>query len=129
MSSDDENRPVSPSILQTTKKRKFSVSERKVSKGTQVTYEDLETAKYYQRCTWDQNELKTDVSNLPQITFEDEPKDPRNRAFAALIAHEMEKVPSEKRSVTYVNIINLIRKVRKQKDLDDISLPSYQDSD
>ncbi|KAJ8737186.1 hypothetical protein PYW07_000457 [Mythimna separata] len=57
------------------------------------------------------------------------PSDPRNAEFGRLVAFELDRVPEEKRSVTYVNLLNLIRKVRQQKDLDDISLPSYEESD
>lgn len=144
MSSGDESRPSSPSLLQNihrAKRIKFSVEPVKVtcvcegvktemiSKQTQVTTEDIATANMYQLSIWDKDELKCDVSHLPNVGFEEEPKDPRNKAFARLVAHELDSVPAEKRSVTYTNIINIIRKVRHQKDLDDISLPSYQDSD
>lgn len=138
MSSEDETRPSSPSILQNIhqdKKIKFSVQPSssgqgvKTSKGTQVTTEDIATANMYQRSIWDKDQLQCDVSHLPIVTFEEEPKDPRNKAFARLVAHELDNVPEEKRSVTYANIINVIRKIRKQKDLDDISLPSFQDSE
>lgn len=135
MSSGDEARPSSPSILGNVhrgKKRKCSSGEEvkiKVSKETQVTPEDIATASIYQRNIFDHDELRYDVSHLQPLNFEDEPKDPRNKAFARLVAHELDQVPIAKRSVTYTNIINLIRKARQQKDLDDISLPSYQDSE
>ncbi|XP_026747593.1 uncharacterized protein LOC113508707 [Trichoplusia ni] len=113
MSSGDESRPSSPSLLQNihrAKRIKFSVEPVKVtcvcegvktemiSKQTQVTTEDIATSNMNQRSIWDKDELKCEVSHLPNVGFEEEPKDPRNKAFARLVAHELDSVPAEKRS-------------------------------
>lgn len=138
MSSPEDNiaRPSSPSILSTLpRKRKVYQEEihaknpKNATKETQVSPEDIMTAVTYRRSVWDANQLQYNVSQLPPIKDQPEPSDPRNAAFARLVAFELDRVPEEKRSVTYTNIINLIRKVRQQKDLDDISLPSYEESD
>lgn len=125
--------PSSPSIISDLSRKRKASSNEETTKKTikiQVSAEDITTANTYQRSVWDANELRCDVSNLPPLDFaQPGPSDPRNAAFARLVAFELDRVPEEKRSVTYVNILNVIRKVRQQKDLDDISLPSFEESD
>lgn len=134
-SPEDIARPSSPStcvsdVSRISRKSKESSYKEvcvKKTKETQVSAEDLTSAIMYQR---NANELRCDVSNLPPLEFNQPgPSDPRNAALARLVAFELDRVPEEKRSVTYVYILNVIRKVRQQKVLDDISLPSYEESD
>lgn len=74
--------------------------------------------------------VKTDI--LHNVDFHNRrPIDQRNESFARLVAFELERVPIEKRSSLYPQILNLIRIFRGDSDLDDCleCMPMMSDSD
>jgi hypothetical protein len=138
-SQDDKVRPSCPSILSyippRAKKVKSSeevneYSKTYADKETQVTSNQIADAMIYHRSIFDRDLVKANVSGLPEITYDHkEPKDFRVKEFARLVAYEMERVQPEKRSRLFSNIIDLIRRVSEEHDIDDVSLPSFEDSE
>lgn len=135
MSSADGERSTSPSILTglfREKKRKLleSTTPVKADKQTQVTYGDILDSYVYKRNRWDSSDVRPCTSLLKDIDFGlEKPCDPRNQEFSKLIAFEMDRVPEEKRTLTYSKILDFIRKVREEDSLKDVSLPSFSDSE
>lgn len=74
--------------------------------------------------------IKTDI--LHKVDFHDQrPLDQRNENFARLVAFELERVPIEKRSNLYPQILNIIRIFRGDSNLDECIefVPIMSDSD
>lgn len=146
MSSDDGSPPCSPSILpglSREKKRKLSLNEEKLKpessskkqldKGVQVRQEDIMDCAIYKRNRWDSSDVRAQLNVVVvddiHLCSEQQPNDQRNKEFAKLLAFELDRVPPEKRTMTYSKILDFIRKIRQEDSLANISLPSFDDSD
>lgn len=137
-----EDRPPSPSILfgclSREKKRKLLPSDKKSTpeslsksdKETQVQFGDILDCIMYKRNRWDPSDVRVQTGILKDFNLNEERKsDPRNQEFAKLIAFELDRVPEEKRTMTYSKVLDFIRKVRHEESLGNVSLPSFDESD
>lgn len=144
MSCDDGSPPSSPSILpglSREKKRKLflheeklkpeSYSKKQLDKEVQVRQEDIMDCAIYKRNRWDSSDVRAQVNLVEDIHLcsEQQPNDQRNKEFAKLLAFELDRVPQEKRTMTYSKILDFVRKIRQEDSLGNISLPSFDDSD
>jgi hypothetical protein len=115
----EEERPSSPSILFafSSRKRKYRETENSNNKQTQTEYTITDTMVY--RKTSKKGNISYSTRHLPNVNFDDRrPSDKRNEDFARLVAFELERLPENKRSNAYPQILNLIRLLRGDPDLD-----------
>lgn len=105
-----QKRPGSPSILSGYIKFRCKEDTIKKEVATQIVNEP-----YVAR---NKNNILFEPGALSRVDFYNQrPSDERNENFSRLIAFEMERVPEDRRTNLYAQIINLIRIYRGDSDL------------
>lgn len=102
-----------------------------LNKEVQVRQEDILDCTIYKRNRKNYSDVRGQSSLLKNVNFcsENQPEDPRNVEFAKLLVFELDRVPEQKRTMAYSKILELVREIRGEDSLGNVSLPSFDDSD